>query len=83
MVVISNYLPIFVVPILMIMFLWAMHYIAKSRLNRNRLLEIREAASYLSREFNVLEMVAIRGVDDEAALALAAGSIGTLIGKLF
>jgi hypothetical protein len=44
--------------------------------------EIRQIASYRPDDIHGIEMVAIRGVDDEAALALAMGSVGTLIGKL-
>jgi hypothetical protein len=45
--------------------------------NRNRAREIQEATSYPAVGLSGPQMLVIRGVDDEAALSLAAGAIGS------
>jgi len=51
--------------------------------NWTRLRKIQEEASYRPKDLQELKMIVIRGVDDEASLALAVGSIGARIGRLF
>jgi hypothetical protein len=54
-----------------------------SGVNWTRLQKIQEEASYRPKDLQELKMIVIRGVDDEASLALAIGSIGARIGRLF
>ena len=58
-------------------------YSDKRSLNWDDLRNIEEAASYRPQDLRGVEILAVRGFDDEASLALAAGAIGALAGKFF